>query len=258
MKTVILCGGQGSRIRGVADHLPKPMIPIGERPILWHIMRNFYHYNFNEFILCLGYKGEVIKDYFQNYDMKSNDFTIHCGSSKEIEIHDTCISENWKITLANTGLNSMTGSRVKQIERYLKKEDLFFLTYGDGVGNIDINKLLNFHRDHGKILTITGVHPPGRFGELSLDGMNVVGFNEKPQSSSGRISGGFFVCDVRIFQFISDTASVVLEREPIEHLVKLNEVAMYAHDGFWHPMDTSRDYEFLNDLYEADDIRWQL
>src|SRR5581483_2461460 len=192
MQVVILCGGKGTRLREETEYRPKPMVPIGDHPILWHIMKTYSHYGYNEFVLCLGYKGQVIKDYFMNYRQVANDFTLKLGGDKKPVFHDSCMEEDWTITMANTGEETMTGGRVKRIEKYVKG-DTFMLTYGDGVGNMDIKALVDFHRKHGRLATLTGVRPPGRFGELVTKDSQITEFNEKPQTSGGRINGGFFV-----------------------------------------------------------------
>ncbi len=257
MKVVILCGGQGTRIRGVDDNLPKPMIPVGRFPILWHIMKYYAQWGHNQFILCLGYKGQVIKDFFMNYEAHTNDFTITLGNSKSIKYHNKHSESDWEVTLAETGLNSMTGARLKKVQKYLAGEEDFMFTYGDGIGNIDIDKLIQFHLSHGKIMTVTGVRPPGRFGELVSDNHgNVTEFNEKPQTSEGRISGGFFICSKEIFKYLPDKDDLVFEQEPMRQLVRDGEMMAYEHDGFWQPMDTYRDYILLNELYEKGKAPW--
>lgn len=257
MKLAILCGGYGTRIRDVADNIPKPMIPIGSKPILWHIMKHYAEFGIRDFILCLGYKGEVIKDFFLNYEANTNDFTIMLGRSRSIEYHSKHPESDWRVTLADTGLKAMTGARVKRIQRYLEGEESFMLTYGDGVGNVDIKGLIDYHTSHGKILTVTGVRPPGRFGELMNDPSGrVVEFNEKPQASGGRISGGFFVCRREIFEYLDDDEGLVFERNPMRNLVRDGQMMVYEHDGFWQPMDTNREYILLNELYEKGDAPW--
>ncbi len=257
MKVAVLCGGYGTRIRDVADNIPKPMIPIGGYPILWHIMKYYAHFGHKDFLLCLGYKGSVIKDYFLNYKIHNNDFTIDLSGQKEIQYHDGTCELDWKVTLAETGLKAMTGARVKRIQKYLSGEDNFMLTYGDGVGNVDIKKLVDFHLSHGKILTVTGVRPPGRFGELNSDSKGLVTeFNEKPQASGGRISGGFFVCRSEIFSYLPDREDLVFEVDPIRQLVREGQMMIFEHDGFWQPMDTFRDYKLLNDIYEKGEAPW--
>jgi glucose-1-phosphate cytidylyltransferase len=257
MKTVILCGGFGTRIRDVSENIPKPMIPIGTQPILWHIMKLYDYYGYKDFILCLGYKSEVIKDYFINYDIRSSDMKITIG--KKIDAITTSHNETgWDIILAETGLNAMTGARVKRIEKYIEKDSHFMLTYGDGVGDIDIEKLVNFHKSHGKLVTLTGVYPPSRFGELNIatDGVTVKGFNEKPQASGGRINGGFFVCNREFLDILSTDEDLVLEQSPMKELVNIDELRVFKHDGFWQPMDTSREFNLLNELYKENKAPW--
>lgn len=234
MKTVILCGGQGTRIRDVAADIPKPMIAIGDRPILWHIMKGYARWGHKDFVLCLGHKGEAIRAFFR----------VNC--------------EGWYVTLADTGLDALTGARVWRIRDNVKDDDVFMLTYGDGVGNVDIAALLAFHKRHGKIVTVTGVRPPSRFGELEIDGDRVTGFNEKPQATAGRISGGFFVCGRRLFDYLDDRENLMLELEPMQRLAKSGEMMVYRHDGFWHPMDTSRDYRLLNELWSKGEAPWKV
>ncbi len=257
MKLAILCGGYGTRIRDVADNIPKPMIPIGDKPILWHIMKYYAEYGVKQFVLCLGYKGDVIKDFFLNYEANTNDFTITLGRDKRIEYHNEHPESDWQVTLAETGLNAMTGARVKRVQKYLAGEEDFMLTYGDGVGDVDIPRLIEYHRSHGRILTVTGVRPPGRFGELMNDPSGkVVEFNEKPQASGGRISGGFFVCRREIFDYLDDDEGLIFERRPMRDLVRDGQMMVYEHDGFWQPMDTNREYVLLNELYERGDAPW--
>ena len=247
MKVVILAGGYGTRIRDVAEDIPKPMIPIGPFPILWHIMKIYAHFGFKEFVICLGYKGQAIKDFFLNYEAYTRDFTISFGGNGGVTYHSNHTESDWKVTLTDTGTNAMTGSRISRIRDYVKDED-FMLTYGDGVSDVDIEKLVAFHKSHDKILTVTGVRPPGRFGEM--------GSEEKPQASAGRISGGFFVASPRIFDYLDNREDLVFEQEPLRQLVKNSELMMYEHDGFWQPMDTSREYQLLNALYNQGKAPW--
>lgn len=257
MKVCILCGGYGTRIRDVADNIPKPMIPIGEYPILWHIMKYYASWGHDHFTLCLGYKGDIIRDFFVNYRSHTMDFTIDISGKNPIEYHTKKIAENWNVTLAETGQKAMTGARIKRVKKYLSSEDNFMLTYGDGVGDIDLKKLLEFHLSHGKILTVTGVRPPGRFGELQCDNQGLVTeFNEKPQTTGGRISGGFFVCRKEIFDYIDDRENTVFEQEPLRKLVADGEMTVFKHEGFWQPMDTSREFLLLNQLYEQKKAPW--
>lgn len=257
MKVCILCGGYGTRIRDVTDDIPKPMIPIGGYPILWHIMKYYGWWDYNKFVLCLGYKGDNIRDFFMNYRSHTTDMSIDLSGKNPVKYHNTDIVENWNVTLAETGPDSMTGARINRVKKYLCDEENFLLTYGDGVGNIDLKKLVDFHHSHGKILTVTGVRPPGRFGELQCDETGLVTeFNEKPQTTGGRISGGYFVCRKEIFNYINERNDTIFEEEPLRNLVKDNEMMVFKHDGFWQPMDTSREYQFLNHLYEQKKAPW--
>ena len=255
MKVVLLCGGYGTRIRDVADNIPKPMIPIGRYPILWHIMKYYSCFDFNEFVLCLGYKGLTIKEFFLNYETQTKDFTIELSQRDKIEFHTDHDESDWSVTLVDTGLNAMTGARIARIKKYVGDED-FMLTYGDGVGDIDIDALLSFHKSHNKALTVTGVRPPGRFGELVSENGQIIEFNEKPQASGGRISGGFFVARSSLFDYIDDDEKLVFEQEPIKKMVEDGEIMVYEHDSFWKPMDTSREYILLNELYEKGKAPW--
>ena len=255
MKVVILAGGYGTRIRDVADDIPKPMIPIGPYPILWHIMKLYAHFGHKEFVVCLGYKGQLIKDFFLNYEANTRDFTINLGSG-DIKYHSDHDESGWKVSLADTGIRSMTGSRVSRIRDYVGDAE-FMLTYGDGLSDVNIDQLLAFHRKHGKILTVTGVRPPGRFGEMmSNNNGQVVEFNEKPQASGGRISGGFFVASQKLFEYLDDREDLVFEQGPIRKLVADQQLMMFEHDGFWQPMDTSREYQLLNTLYDSGKAPW--
>lgn len=254
---VILCGGQGTRIRDVNENLPKPMIPVGRFPILWHIMKYYANKGHNEFILCLGYKGNAIKDFFLNYESRTRDFSLKLGGVRGIEFHTEHEEDDWKVTLAETGLDALTGSRVRKIRKYIGNDENFMLTYGDGVGDVDIDGLIAFHKDHGRILTVTGVRPPGRFGELMCTPeFAVTEFNEKPQATGGRISGGFFVCRREIFDYLEDREDLTFELEPMRKLVSEKQMMMYEHDGFWQPMDTYRDYVYLNGLVARNEAPW--
>jgi len=257
MKVVILCGGHGTRIRGVADDVPKPMIPIGRFPILWHIMKHYARHGHRDFVLCLGYKGQVIKDFFLNYETHVQDFTIHLGERRQIEFHTAHAETDWRVTHADTGLDAMTGARLRRIQAHVSGEDDFLLTYGDGVGDIDLSALMAFHRSHGKILTVTGVRPPGRFGELTAgqDGL-VTAFAEKPQTTAGLISGGFFACKPQLFDYLDDRESLTFENEPMHRLVADRQLMVFEHQGFWQPMDTQRDYQFLNGLFASGKAPW--
>ncbi|OIQ03362.1 MAG: glucose-1-phosphate cytidylyltransferase [Zetaproteobacteria bacterium CG06_land_8_20_14_3_00_59_53] len=257
MKVVILCGGFGTRIRDVSDNVPKPMIPIGRYPIVWHIMKYYASFGFKEFILCLGYKSHVIKDFFLNYEAHTKDFTIQLGRKDDVQFHTDHDESDWRVTLADTGLDALTGARIRKIRNYIGDDEHFMLTYGDGVGDIDIESLLAFHKKSGKILTVTGVRPPGRFGELIADSDDIVTeFNEKPQATKGRISGGFFVCHRDIFNYFDERDNLMFEQEPMNRLVADRQMCLYKHDGFWQPMDTSREYQLLNSLYEKGNAPW--
>ncbi len=256
MKVVILAGGYGTRIRDVADDIPKPMIPIGPYPILWHIMKSYAHFGYKEFIICLGYKGQSIKDFFLNYEAHTRDFTITLGADRSVNYHNNHDELGWKVTLTDTGTSAMTGARVARIKDFVKDED-FMLTYGDGVCDVDIGQLVEFHKSHGKVLTVTGVRPPGRFGEMvSGPKGKILGFNEKPQATSGRINGGYFVASPKIFEYLDDRDDLVFEQEPILQLVRDEQMMAFEHNGFWQPMDTSREYQLLNELYEKGDAPW--
>ena len=254
-KAVILAGGLGTRLSEETVIKPKPLVEIGSRPILWHIMKLYYHAGISEFIVCLGYKGYLIKEYFSNYFLHQSDVTFDF-TSNSIEYHQKR-SENWKVTLIDTGADTMTGGRIKKIRDYIGSET-FCLTYGDGVSDVNISDLVNFHNNHGKIGTVTAVSPPGRFGALKLDETHTVsGFHEKPLGDGGRINGGFFVLNPDIFGLISDDTTV-FEREPLEALASRRELAAYQHDGFWHPMDTLRDKSYLETLWASGNAPWKV
>lgn len=259
MKVVILCGGQGTRIRDVSEDLPKPMIPVGGRPILWHIMKLYAAQGFHDFILCLGYKGHVIKDFFLNYEARMADVTITLGRDRALEYHGSVEEDGWKVTLADTGLNALTGTRLSAIRNYVGDDEEFFMTYGDGVGDVDLAALLAFHRSHGRVATVTGVRPPGRFGEMMADGQGQVAeFNEKPQATGGTISGGFFVFKRKVFDYLAADANQMLEEEPMRALVRDGQLMLFRHDGFWQCMDTYRDYALLNSLWDGGKAPWRM
>lgn len=255
MKVVILCGGKGTRLKEETDVNPKPMVEIGGMPILWHIMKIYAHHGFNEFILCLGYKSEIIKYYFYNYDILSNDFTIELGT-KNIQIHPKHSEIGWKVTLVDTGLNAMTGARLKKVKKFIDG-DTFMLTYGDGVTDLNIQKLLDFHSGHNKIGTVTGVYPPSRYGELSIHKDQVRFFNEKPAKQTGSINGGYFVFDKDFFNYLQDDDNCILERAPLEKLASGGELKVFPHDGFWQCMDTYRDCKYLNELWQSGKAPWK-
>jgi len=257
MKAVILCGGQGTRIREASDTLPKPMLPIGGRPILWHIMKNFADQGVADFVLCLGYRSWAIKEFFLNYRAMTADITVRLDDPSSPIFHNAPEENDWRVTLADTGEDSMTAFRVWAIRRYLDQDDVFLLTYGDGVADIDIAGLLSFHRQHGRIATVTAVRPPSRFGELTTEGYLVREFNEKPQTAGGFINGGYLVLDARrIWRYLSGSPGEVFEREPMRSLVADQQLAAYEHAGFWQPMDTPREYSLLNDLWSSGQAPW--
>jgi glucose-1-phosphate cytidylyltransferase len=253
MKTVILCGGLGTRLSEETHIRPKPMVEIGGRPILWNIMKIYSDFGLNDFICALGYKGEVIKDYFLNYHYRNGNVILNTLSG-ELNV-DRGPEENWNISLIDTGQNTMTAGRLLRLKPYLENEETFMLTYGDGVSNVDINKLLEFHRNHGKIATVTAVRPPVRFGEMLIDSGKVYDFKEKPQVEAGWINGGFFVFNKGIFDYLIGD-HVMLEREPMEKLVGDGELMAYSHSDFWQCMDTIRDKEYLETLLKENKAPW--
>jgi glucose-1-phosphate cytidylyltransferase len=258
MKVVLLCGGKGTRLREETEFRPKPMLPIGNRPILWHIMKIYASQGHKDFILCLGYKGEIIKDFFHNYLWMTSDVTLKLGRTQSYEFHNRHDEEDWSVTLVDTGENTLTAGRIKRIEKYIGDDQDFFLTYGDGVGNIDVNASLAFHKTHGKILTVTSVHPPGRFGDLGLaDSSVVTEFNEKPQVESGWINGGFFVVSRKVFHYLENCDNVMFEQEVIRNFVADRQVMAYNHTGFWQPMDTFTEYTLLNRLWNDGKAPWR-
>jgi glucose-1-phosphate cytidylyltransferase len=260
-KVVIFCGGYGTRIRGVADDMPKPMIRIGNRPILWHVMSIYAQADHKDFVLCLGYKGWSIKEYFLNYRYFVSDFTLTLDKDVDIEMHDAHPEKDWRITMAETGLDTQTAGRLYRVREYLKDEDIFCVTYGDGVADIDINALIDFHKSHGKVGTVTGVRPAGRFGVLDVsdvDGVPTVKqFTEKPQTMEGMINGGFFVFDQRLWDYIDDDDTMPFEKQPLMRLAADGQLAVYEHSGFWQPMDTYREWKLLNGIWDSGDVPWR-
>jgi len=256
MKVVILAGGYGTRISEESHLRPKPMIEIGGRPILWHIMKIYSSYGFNDFIICLGYKGYYIKEYFAHYYLHESDVTFDFRNDNQYVTHEHT-AEPWKVTLVNTGIDTMTGGRLKRVQKYLGNEP-FMLTYGDGVGDVDLGRLLEFHRKHGKAATVTSVQPGGRFGALDLGHNNQVnGFQEKPKGDGAWINAGFFVFGPEVFDYIEGD-STILEREPLEGLASNKELMAYKHNNFWQPMDTLRDKNHLEDLWKEGKAPWKL
>jgi glucose-1-phosphate cytidylyltransferase len=253
---VILCGGLGTRLREETEFRPKPMVEIGGRPILWHIMKLCAHSGFREFVLCLGYRGNMIKEYFLNYQAMNSDFTVDLRCPQEIVHHGTHQEQDFRVTLADTGLDTMTGGRVKRIERYIEGDE-FMVTYGDGLADLDLGRLLAFHRAHGKLATVTTVHPLSRFGLLELSGERVASFVEKPQVN-GWASAGFFVFHRRVFDYLAGGDACVLEREPLERLAAEGQLMAYRHEGFFFAMDTYREYLHLNELWACGEAPWMV
>ena len=255
MKAVILAGGLGTRISEETVLKPKPMIEIGGKPILWHIMKIYSYYGINEFIICCGYKGYIIKEYFANYFLHQSDITFDM-SKNEMKIHQER-AEPWKVTLIDTGENTMTGGRIKRIKEYLEEDEDFCLTYGDGLANINLGELINFHKNHGKAATLSSVYPPGRFGALDINNNLVDSFVEKPRGDGALINGGYFVLKTAIIDYI-DHDSTVWEQEPLNKLAKDKELMAFKHEGFWQPMDTLRDKHYLEELWETGKAPWKL
>lgn len=254
MKVILLAGGFGTRLSEYTEAIPKPMVTVGGRPILWHIMRTYAHFGHKDFYLALGYRAEVIKEYFINYRSLNADFTIDLANGA-IDNHHTD-APDWRVTLVHTGNASMTGGRVKRLQSFIGDETCM-LTYGDGLANVNLDRLLEFHRSHGKLVTVTAVHPGARFGELEMVGSQVVSFQEKPQTTQGWINGGFFIIEPEFFDLISGDACV-LEREPLERAAKMGELMAFHHEGFWQCMDTKRDRDLLEQLWAKGDAPWLL
>ena len=257
MKVVILAGGFGTRISEETQLKPKPMVEIGDKPILWHIMKLYSSYGFNEFIICLGYKSHVIKEYFSNYFLFNSDITFDFQKENKFTIHRHS-TEPWKITLVETGLNTLTGGRIKKIQRFIGDEP-FMLTYGDGVSDVNLKELVQFHHNHGKIASVTATHPPGRFGILSLSsGQKVENFQEKIEGDMDWINGGFFVLQPEVFNYLNGGDQTVFEKEPLENLAKDGQLMAFKHTGFWHPMDTLRDKVYLEELWNKGNAPWKI
>jgi len=254
VKVAILAGGFGTRLAEYTEAIPKPMVPIGGHPILWHIMQRYAAFGHKDFVLALGYKASVVKEYFLNHRALNSDFTVHLGTGKIDTLQSADL--DWSVTLADTGERSMTGGRLKRLRRYLS-DGTFMLTYGDGVASIDIARLLEFHRSHKKLVTVTAVHPVARFGELTLTGDRVTAFREKPQVVEGWINGGFFVCEPEFLEFIAGD-DTVLEAGPLERASAAGELMAYRHDGFWQCVDTKRDRDYLDELWRRDDVPWRV
>lgn len=256
MKVVILAGGLGTRLSEETDLKPKPMVEIGGRPILWHIMKTYSHYGFNDFVILTGYKSHIIKEYFINYYSRYSDITVDM-SSNSVEIHKTR-SEPWKVTMLYTGKDTMTGGRIKKAQNYIGNET-FMLTYGDGVSNVDIPALVDFHKKSGKLATLTAIQPSGKFGAINIENNDEISsFTEKPKGDGAWINGGFFVLEPQIFDYIKNDDSTIWEKEPLESLAKDNQLNAYKHRGFWQPMDTLRDKIELTEMWESQNAPWQI
>ena len=255
-KVVLLCGGLGTRMREETEYRPKPLVAVGGKPLLWHIMKLFSTYGCNDFICCLGYRGAMIKEYFLDYRALSTDMTVSLATGT-VEYASQEV-EDWKVTLVDTGESAMTGARVKRVQHHLQDDDVFLCTYGDGVADIDISALLDFHRSHGRLATVTGVRPPSAFGELTLAGSEVTSFVEKPSVSGSLISGGFFAFNREVLDRLSPDLSCVLEREPLESLARDGELRVYRHDGFWQCADTVRDVDALRSLWDSGAAPWRV
>jgi glucose-1-phosphate cytidylyltransferase len=254
MKVIILAGGFGTRLSEYTESIPKPMVTVGGKPILWHIMSTYAKFGHKNFYVALGYKAEVIKEYFLNYRTLNSDFTVDLSNGGIVAHQQDTV--DWKVTLVDTGLNSMTGGRVKRMQDFIDNEP-FLLTYGDGVADIDINALVKFHKDHGKMVTVSAVHPSARFGELDINSNIVTSFKEKPQVTQGWINGGYFVINPDFFDLIGGD-DTVLEKEPLEMAAKMGELMAFHHDGFWQCMDTKRDRDLLEDLWKTDTPHWKM
>ena len=256
MKAVLLAGGLGTRMREETEYRPKPMVEVGGRPVLWHIMKLLGVQGLKDFIICTGYKSEQIKEYFLDYRARNQDFTVVLGGEVPIDYHGAHGEDDWRVTVADTGMNTMTGGRVKRVQRYVG-EETFLCTYGDGIADIDLDALLAFHRSHGKLATVTSVHPVSRFGVLEIDDDGLVRrFKEKPETE-GWINIGYFVFEPRVFDYIADSEDTVLEQEPLRRLAEDGELAAYRHQGFWQPMDTYREALMLNELWESGQAPWR-
>jgi len=258
MKVIILCGGQGMRLREETEYKPKPMVEIGGKPILWHIMKHYATYGFKEFILALGYKGNCIRDYFINYYKYNSDFTVDLSDSGRIDIHNGSIDDDWKITLVQTGVDSMTGYRTRVAAKYIDG-DRFMLTYGDAVSDVNLQELLDFNRQQDTLGTVTGVYPASRFGDLVTNGDHVTRFKEKLKDTQNQnpINGGYFVFKKEFLELIPEDPAIDLERAPMDALVEKNQLSVYKHEGYWHCMDTYRDYAHLNEMWDREPV-WKI
>lgn len=260
---VILCGGQGTRLREETEYRPKPMVEIGPYPILWHIMKIYRHHGLRKFVLCLGYRGWEIKQYFLRYNEMHRDFTVALDGSEPLALHESSVpeasvgQEDWLVTCAETGQTSGTGARLKRVQHYVESAPLICFTYGDAVGNVDIGKLLAFHVEQGRLATVTGVRPTSRYGEMSVSGHQVTEFNEKPVAE-GVVSGGFFVFSQGVFDYLDDDPQLFFELEPMQKLARDGQLSVHLHEEMWHPMDTYRDYLHLNEVWKSGEAPWKV
>ena len=254
MKVALLAGGFGTRLAEETDHVPKPMVEIGGKPMLWHIMSTYAHYGHNDFLVACGYKGEIIKEYFHNFFIHNNDYIVNLQDGDTKLLNSGSI--DWRVGVIDTGQNTMTGGRLLRLRRFLEGER-FMITYGDGLGSIDIQALLDFHESHGRLATVTAVRPPSRFGALQIEGDTVKQFSEKPQVQEGWINGGYFIFEPEIFDYISDD-STILEREPMERLAAEDQLLAFRHEGFWQPMDTLREKRLLESLWQSNEAPWKV
>jgi len=254
---VILAGGLGTRLREATERLPKPLVSIGEQPILWHIMKLYRHHGFRHFVVCLGYKSWQIKEYFLSYREQQADFTVSLHSGSAPEFHSEPEEEDWVVTCVETGLHTGTGGRLSRVRDHIRS-DTFMFTYGDGIGDVDITSLLAHHREQGRIGTVTGVHPTSRYGEMRVDGSQVVEFNEKPTKPEGFVSGGFFVLDRGVFDYLSDDEDLFFEAAPLQKLARDGQLSVFPHEGFWLGMDTFRDFTLLNELWNSGEAPWKV
>ena len=257
MPVVVLAGGMGTRLREETERVPKPLVEIGERPILWHIMKLYGHHGARRFLVCLGYKSWQIKEFFLQYHEQGADLTVHIGSEQPPTFHDSAVAEDWDVTLAETGLMTGTGGRLARVRRYVDT-DTFMFTYGDGIGRVDVAALLEFHRSHDRIATVTGVHPSSRYGEMRVEDALATEFNEKPTTPEGFVSGGFFVFQREIFEYLSEEPSLILEHAPLQDLARDGQLAVYRHEDFWMGMDTYREFAELNRLWESGRAPWKV
>ena len=258
MKVMILCGGKGMRMQAETEYRPKPMVPIGGRPILWHIMQMYAHHGHKDFILCLGYRGDMIKGFFRNYLWNTSDVTLSLGRTPTVSYHN-CPEEDWTVTLVETGADALTGARVRQAGQYISPGETFLLTYGDGLSDVNVNDEIDEHRQAGKICTLTAVHPAGRFGALQIDeGGAIHTFNEKPQYQDEYINGGFMVCDYGLFEYLPEDVNVALEESPLTRLTENGQLHSFRHEGFWQCMDTPKEMDYLNELWETGKAPWKV